>query len=197
MKSLIPLMTCGVSALFLTAHAPDVSAQASDLAETACMSAVNDNYGGNVRNLDIVSSEFSQANSVVVINADGEHWRCLVSNDGNVEELTVQESHGSSGSGNSSSGGSFDLSGRAMGHCKLINVQAGRQLYNGRCSITETSSKYSSTIFEIKMGSAESFMFATSDGRNWMSGPERVRFEDRGHTGIFRWGNFRLEVDDS
>ena len=134
MKILIPLMTCGVSALFLTAHAPDVSAQASDLAETACMSAVNDNYGGNVRNLDIVSSEFSQANSVVVINADGEHWRCLVSNDGNVEELTVQESHGSSGSGNSSSGGSFDLSGRAMGHCKLINVQAGRQLYNGRCS---------------------------------------------------------------
>jgi hypothetical protein len=70
----------------------------------------------------------------------------------------------------------------------------GRQLYNGRCSITESISEYSK-IFEIQMGSAESFKFATSDGINWMHGPENVRFEDRGHTGIFRWSDFRLEVD--
>jgi len=162
------------------------------------MMAVNNNYGGNVRNLDIVSSEFSQANSEVVINADGERWRCLVSDDGQVQELTVQESQGSNDSGYSSnSGGGFDLSGRTLGHCKFIYVEVGQQLYNGRCSISETSSEYSSRIFEIKMGSAESFMFATSDGRNWMSGPNEVRFEDRGHTGIFRWADFRLEVDDS
>jgi len=161
------------------------------------MMAVNDNYGGNVRNLDIVSSEFSQANSEVVINADGERWRCLVSDDGQVQELTVQESQGSNDSGYSShSGGGFDLSGRTSGHCKLTNVQRGQQIYNGRCTITQTSSKHSSMIFEIKMGSADSFLFATSDGRNWMSGPEKVRFEDRGHTGIFLWSDFRLEVDD-
>lgn len=198
MKLLTPLVICTASSVFLAAHAPDVNAAASGAAETACMVAVNDNYGGNVRNLDIVSSEFSEANSEVIINADGEHWRCLVSNDGAVQELTVQESHGSSGSGNSSnSSGGFGLSGRTSGHCKLINVQRGRQLYNGRCTIIETSSEYSSTIFEIKMGAADSFKFATADGRQWMSGSNEVRFEDRGHTGIFRWADFRLEVDDS
>jgi len=45
-------------------------------------------------------------------------------------------------------------------------------------------------------GAAESFKFATADGRTWMHGPEQVRFRDRGHIGIFRWSDFRLEVDD-
>ena len=161
------------------------------------MVAVNDNYGGNVRNLDIVSSEFSQANSVVIMNADGQRWRCLVSNDGQVEELTVQESSGSGNAGyNPGSGYGFSMSGRTSGHCKLINVSAGSQIYNGRCSISETNRGNSGRLFEIQMGSAEPFLFATSDGRTWMSGPQKVRFEDRGHTGIFRWAEFRLEVDD-
>jgi hypothetical protein len=61
------------------------------------MTGVNGNYGGNVRNLKVLSSEFSQANSVVMILAEGvrggpsnERWRCLVSNDGKVQELSVQ-----------------------------------------------------------------------------------------------------------
>jgi uncharacterized alpha-E superfamily protein len=44
----------------------------------------------------VTSSEFSQANSVVMMKAGGvrggtstETWKCLVSNDGTVEELTV------------------------------------------------------------------------------------------------------------
>ncbi|MEE4173100.1 MAG: hypothetical protein V2I57_02490 [Xanthomonadales bacterium] len=188
----------GLAGVFLVMQSPEVLAKASDAAESACMLAVNSNYGGNVRNIDIVSSEFSEANSVVVMNADGERWRCLVSNDGDVQELTVQEGQGSGGYGSSSgSGGSFELAGRNSAHCKLINVEAGVQLYNGRCSIKESSSRSSSRIFEIKMGSADPYLFATSDGRNWMTGPEEVRFEDRGHTGIFRWADFRLEVDDS
>ncbi|MGB5833607.1 MAG: hypothetical protein WBG92_16660 [Thiohalocapsa sp.] len=69
---------------------------ASNAAEVACTSAVNANYGGNVKSVRVTSSEFSQANSMVMVKAGGvrggattETWKCLVSNDGNVEELTV------------------------------------------------------------------------------------------------------------
>lgn len=62
---------------------------ASSAAESACMSAVNRNYGGNVGNIDVTSSEFSQANSVVMMRAGGETWKCLVSDSGQVQELTV------------------------------------------------------------------------------------------------------------
>lgn len=90
----------------------------------------------------------------------------------------------------------FKMKGRTRGHCKLINVDAGRELYNGTCVIAETI-EGKSTMFSVKMGSAESFKFATADGgRTWMHGPERVKFRDLGHSGIFRWGKFRLEVDE-
>ncbi|MGB5735849.1 MAG: hypothetical protein WBM40_15545 [Thiohalocapsa sp.] len=69
---------------------------ASSGAEVACTTAVNANYGGNVKSVRVASSEFSQANSMVMVKAGGvrggtttETWKCLVSNDGNVEELTV------------------------------------------------------------------------------------------------------------
>jgi len=58
--------------------------------------AVNRNYGGKVRNLVVTSSELSQANSQVNIRAEGvrngptsESWKCLVSNDGQVQDLSV------------------------------------------------------------------------------------------------------------
>lgn len=71
---------------------------ATSAAESACMSSVNSNYGGNVRELRVVSSEFSQANSTVMVDAVGvrggqatERWRCLSSNEGQVAELRVVE----------------------------------------------------------------------------------------------------------
>ena len=70
--------------------AGSLAAEVPNIAQTACMTAVNSNYGGNVRNLDIVHMEYSEANSVVIMNADGERWRCLVSNHGKVEELSVE-----------------------------------------------------------------------------------------------------------
>ncbi len=70
--------------------------QATNAAETACMTAVNNNYGGKVKDLKVVRSEFSQANSTVMVDAMGmrggpttEHWRCLSSNKGKVEDLRV------------------------------------------------------------------------------------------------------------
>jgi len=46
------------------------------------------------------------------------------------------------------------------------------------------------------MGSAQSFLFATSDGVTWMHGPEKVKFRDRGDSGVFKWGDLRLEVHE-
>jgi hypothetical protein len=63
---------------------------AENPAENACMAAVDRNYGGDA-SLSIVNSDFSQAGTVVIIEANGERWRCLASNDGKVEELRVQE----------------------------------------------------------------------------------------------------------
>ncbi|MBF2080278.1 MAG: hypothetical protein IGR76_17625 [Synechococcales cyanobacterium T60_A2020_003] len=54
------------------------------------MSAVNSQYGGQVSNLYVVSSEYSEAGSLVMLQADGDSWRCLSSNDGVVEELSLQ-----------------------------------------------------------------------------------------------------------
>jgi hypothetical protein len=70
--------------------------QAGGAAESACMSQLNSQYGGNVARIDVLSSEFSQANSVVMLAAVGvrgtaqtERFRCLVSNDGQVQELSA------------------------------------------------------------------------------------------------------------
>ena len=72
------------------------SHQATSAAESACMVAVNMNYGGNVKDLKVVRSEFSQANSEVILDAVGvrggpttERWRCLSSNSGKVADLSV------------------------------------------------------------------------------------------------------------
>jgi len=104
MNNLTKITAAALAALSLTACVEEGTTRseptgmrgASNAAESACMQAVNSNYGGNVRDLVVNSSEFSQANSVVMINAVGvrggsqtERWRCLVSNDGNVEELSV------------------------------------------------------------------------------------------------------------
>jgi hypothetical protein len=87
------------------------------------------------------------------------------------------------------------ITGKTAGHCKLANVDHGKELYNGTCNIKETVNGQN-VLFDIKMGSAESFLFATADGgTTWMHGPERVKFKDRGDTAIFRWGSFRLELE--
>ncbi len=77
--------------------------------------------------------------------------------------------------------------------CKLTNVAEGIVLYDGECRVTEEITS-TSTIFTINMGSAEPFMFASSDGKRWMHGPEEVEFRDLGKGGIFKWANFALAV---
>lgn len=59
----------------------------SSAAEAGCVEGVNTNFGRDVAS--VVSSEFSEANTVVMLSAEGETWRCLVSSDGEVQELSV------------------------------------------------------------------------------------------------------------
>jgi len=72
------------------------SSEVSGNAKTACLSAVNANYGGKVDSVKVTHTEFSQANSTVMVSAIGvrgsattEHWKCLVSQDGDVQDLSV------------------------------------------------------------------------------------------------------------
>ena len=101
MNILLKIAAAGLGALSVAACVEDSTArqdsgmrEASSAAETACMTAVNSQYGGNVSRIDVLSSEFSEANSQVSLAAVGvrgtsttEKFRCLVSNDGQVQEL--------------------------------------------------------------------------------------------------------------
>ena len=88
------LITLGLVAVMPAAEVQ--AAEVSPAAQSSCMAAVNNQYGGSAIDLKIVSSEFSQANSVVMINAIGirggnqnENWKCLASNQGTVADLSV------------------------------------------------------------------------------------------------------------
>ncbi len=77
--------------------------------------------------------------------------------------------------------------------CKLTNVAKDVALYDGACTVTQEVSG-SSNIYTVNMGSAEPFKFASSDGKQWMHGPEEVQFTDLGKGAIFKWADFALAV---
>ena len=103
MKPIHTVAAAALAALALSACVEDTKMTgepamrgASSAAESACMSAVNSQYGGQVATINVLSSEFSQANSVVMLAAVGvrgtsqtEKFRCLVSNAGQVQELSA------------------------------------------------------------------------------------------------------------
>jgi hypothetical protein len=83
---------------------------------------------------------------------------------------------------------------RERATCKLTNTSAGKALYEGPCKVTQSMSG-KSTVFSIKMGGAEEFLFAGVPGQdNWMHGPDEVQFTDAPGGGIFRWSTFALVV---
>ena len=85
--ALMALVACGD----MDADMADVEAGAmrsgSSAAEAGCIAGVNTNYGSDVAS--VISSDFSEANTIVMLSAEGETWRCLVSDDGAVEDLAV------------------------------------------------------------------------------------------------------------
>ena len=81
---------------------------------------------------------------------------------------------------------------QADGQCKLKNLAVDKVLYHGGCTIRQSQSG-ENTIFEIKMGSGESFLFA-GHGNQWMHGPDKVKFTDLGGGAIFVWDKFSLSA---
>ncbi len=71
-----------------------ISPDVSNTALNACRSAVDAQTDGAV---EVVGSEFSQANNAVylVVGPQRAPWRCLVSNDGSVDEVMFVGSEGS------------------------------------------------------------------------------------------------------
>ena len=72
-----------------TMEAVDTAPQRSGSAdaEFACAKAVNRNFGRAVAT--VTSSQFSEANTIVTLTAEGQNFRCLTSDDGVVAELTA------------------------------------------------------------------------------------------------------------
>lgn len=83
---------------------------------------------------------------------------------------------------------------RERATCKLTNTAADRSLYEGPCTVTQ-SQRGNNTIFSVKMGNAEPFLFAGVRGqKQWMHGAEETQFTDLPNGGIFRWSTFALVV---
>jgi hypothetical protein len=124
------------------------AADVSNTAKSACMMAINTQYGGNVRDLEVVRSEFSQANSEVIVNAIGvrgttqnETWKCLVSNSGKVQDLSVLPSASSSTTSSST------VSDTAKSACMMaVNKQYGGNVRDLKVVRSEFSQANSEVI---------------------------------------------------
>jgi hypothetical protein len=78
--------------------------------------------------------------------------------------------------------------------CKLTNTAANKAVYEGPCKVKQSASG-NQTIFSVKMGDTEPFLFAGVRGQsNWMHGADKVQFTDAPGGGIFRWSTFALVV---
>ena len=82
------ILLLGVTLLASPALAADVSQEAVD----GCIDRLRTVGGPDGQSGTVVSTEFSEANSLVLLQDKGETlWRCLVSNAGEVAELSVME----------------------------------------------------------------------------------------------------------
>ena len=85
--ALLALTACGDMDADMNDIESGAMRSGSSAAEAACILGVNTNFGSDVAS--VMSSDFSEANTTVMLSAEGETWRCLVSNDGVVEDLAV------------------------------------------------------------------------------------------------------------
>ena len=94
----LTLAACGTTDSGYTDKGSSMSRQATSAAESACMAAVNRQYGGNY-DVRVTSSEYSEANSLVMVagGPNRERWRCLVSNDSKVQDLSLAQGKPASG----------------------------------------------------------------------------------------------------
>ena len=63
----------------------------SNNAESNCMVRVNSNYGGKVKEILITGSKASGSDTVVMLKADGQGFKCVATKSGNVKDLRAVE----------------------------------------------------------------------------------------------------------
>jgi hypothetical protein len=86
---------------------------------------------------------------------------------------------------------------RDTGSCKLVNTKVDKVIYDGECRIKQEDTDYGSTLYTIKLGQAEPFLFACSKKTptKCQHGPEDTTLEQHGSKATFKWGDFKLKVD--
>jgi hypothetical protein len=101
------------------------SRQATSAAESACMAAVNRQYGGNY-DVRVISSEYSEANSLVMVagGPNRERWRCLVSNDGKVQDLSLAQGKPAAGGGQGMQANPLSSEVRALQGMRAANLDS-------------------------------------------------------------------------
>lgn len=134
-RTILPMLAGSLLAL----AAASLQAGPASQRESACVKAVNQHYGGKARDVRVISSGYSQAGSEVILDADGERWRCQVSGDGQVENIGRQQHRQSKHHGElPASTGTRDLpAGRHAGTLNGPAAQAGEGAWYNHLSGTD------------------------------------------------------------
>ena len=151
----LTLAACGTTDSGYSDKGSSGPRQATSAAESACMAAVNSQYGGKY-DVKVNRSEYSEANSLVIVagGPNRERWRCLVSNDGKVQDLSLAQ-----GKPNAGQSGSGDLVGMRAG--SLDAEMAGR----GFKSVGGYQTAGAATSIWWNAGSRECLSVETRQGR--------------------------------
>jgi len=107
---------------------PAAATDTETLTNNACVAAVEQQASG--ADVTVLSNEFSEANTLVMLGVgpDRAPWRCLVSNDGQVQEAYFDgdDSAGAPAGGGETAGGGSDVSEAAINACiAAVEEQAG------------------------------------------------------------------------
>lgn len=121
----------------------------SGAAINACRSAVSRETGDG--NLSVLNTEFSEANSLVMIGVGQNRapWRCLVSNDGQVQEVMFTGDDSAGVPDTSGGMGGSDVSGAAINACMAaVTDQTGE----GNISVSSTEFSEANSLVMIGVG---------------------------------------------
>lgn len=131
---------------------PDSSSSTSTVAADACLRAVAESAGET--NVSILSAEFSEANNLVMVGvgASQDPWRCLVSNDGQVDEVSYAGTQNASEPDQSAmSEAGSDVSDAAINAC-LQSVEG--ETGEGDLAVVSTEFSEANSIVMIGVGAA-------------------------------------------
>lgn len=124
----LTLAACGTTDMGYSDQGSSGSRQATSAAESACMAAVNRQYGGKY-DVRVSRSEYSEANSLVMVEANPvggmtERWRCLVSNDGQVQDLSLAQGKPAGGGGQGMQANPLSSEVRALQGMRAANLDS-------------------------------------------------------------------------